>query len=103
MISREKYLLTCLAEEANEVAVRASKAIRFGLEEAQPGQDENNAERLMRELNDMMAVIQMLRNETVFDDQWCARSQAEKRFKVNHFYDYSVSLGEAVSPAEKGQ
>jgi hypothetical protein len=37
-MTREQHLLTILAEECGEVVQRASKAIRFGLDESQPGQ-----------------------------------------------------------------
>lgn len=73
-LSREQYLLTCLAEEASEVGEeaaklvkRATKAIRFGLEEVQQGQDKNNIERIAKviglmcyELNDLIAILEEL-------------------------------------------
>jgi len=60
MMTREQYLLTCLAEEAVEVAQRATKAARFGLDEVQPGQGLNNRRRLEGELEDLLGVMRML-------------------------------------------
>jgi hypothetical protein len=45
-MTREQHLLTILAEECGEVVQRASKAIRFGLDESQPGQLDDNKKRL---------------------------------------------------------
>lgn len=59
-MTRTEHLLTILAEECAEVAQRASKALRFGLSEVQPGQTYTNTERLFAELVDLEAVIGML-------------------------------------------
>lgn len=53
-------LLTILIEECNETAQRATKALRFGLTEVQPGQEKTNAERLVYEFNDIVAVMELL-------------------------------------------
>lgn len=95
MRDREKYLLDCLAEEASEVAIRASKAIRFGLQEIQPGQVYTNAARLRDELNDLLAVAEMLNAEAELYFQPCKDAMNAKQAKVNKFYNYSVELCEA--------
>lgn len=59
-MTEQEHLLTILAEECNEVAQRASKALRFGLFEVQSGQYFSNAERVFRELRDVEAVEEML-------------------------------------------
>jgi len=60
----EKELLTNLMEEAFEILTflgpRASKAIRFGLDEIQPGQELTNAQRLTQEIGDLCAVVDRL-------------------------------------------
>lgn len=56
---REHYL-TCLGEEANEVAQRVSKALRFGMDEVQAGQDKSNTDRIMDELRDLVCVAKIL-------------------------------------------
>lgn len=45
-MKRHEHLLSILAEECCEVGQRVSKALRFGLDEVQPGQDLSNAERI---------------------------------------------------------
>ena len=51
-----EHLLTCLAEECDEVGQRVMKALRFGLDEIQPGQDFTNAERIVLELHDLASM-----------------------------------------------
>lgn len=81
------HVLTILAEEAVEVAQRATKAIRFGLEEIQPGQADDNKRRLERELADLMAVAGLLGLEVREEDK------AAKLRKVDAFMAYSRSKG----------
>jgi hypothetical protein len=67
-MSRTKHLLTILGEECNEVAQRISKALRFGLEEKEPNQDKTNAERIVLELVDEIAVLIMLFDAGVLEE-----------------------------------
>jgi hypothetical protein len=64
-MTREQHLLIKLSEECAEVAHRVSKALRFGLDEIQPGQDLDNGERLWQEIHDLIAVIEMLGEEDI--------------------------------------
>ena len=73
-MNKEHYLLICLAEEASEVAEaadklvkRATKAMRFGLDEVQVDQLLTNKERitytiydLILELNDLISIADEL-------------------------------------------
>jgi hypothetical protein len=59
-MERTQYLLICLSEECAEVSQRASKALRFGLQEVQSGQEQTNAERIAQEFQDLLAIIEML-------------------------------------------
>jgi hypothetical protein len=52
----ERELLTILIEECAEVAQRATKMLRFGVHEVQPGQPDDNAKRLSLEVGDLEAV-----------------------------------------------
>ncbi len=60
-----RELLTILIEEAAEVQQRATKALRFGIEEVQPGQLLSNAQRLALELGDLSEVVSRLIAEDV--------------------------------------
>lgn len=62
-MNRQDHLLWNVAEECAEVAQRASKAARFSLQEIQPGQELTNAQRLVQEYADLVAVMQMLEEE----------------------------------------
>jgi hypothetical protein len=101
MMTRTEHLLCILAEECSEVAQRASKALRFGLAEVQPGQTLTNAQRIMEEVNDFIAVYQMLAGPVVaptsplFEGNagdWTAAIKT-KQEKVEKFLRYSAELG----------
>lgn len=93
-MNRTEHLLTILAEECAEVAQRAAKALRFGLEEVQPGQEATNAERLLAELVDLDAVIGLCVEEGLIDDPHEQESSYERKLeKVERFLRYSVECG----------
>jgi len=65
---RERETLIILMEEALEVVHRASKALRFGLSEIQPGQPYTNAARISREVGDFFAVAALaVEEKTLFE------------------------------------
>jgi hypothetical protein len=53
-MNRDEHYLTTLGEEGAEVAHRASKALRFGTSEVQPGHSDTNAERLREEVYQLL-------------------------------------------------
>ena len=91
-MTKKQLLLTKLAEECNEVAQRALKAQQFGTEEIQPGQELNNYQRLHLELNDLLAVVEMLNEETGFNFKVSKKMIQDKKTKINKFYQYSKKL-----------
>jgi len=93
-MNRAEHLLTILSEECNEIGQRASKALRFGATEMQPGQDLTNAQRIVAELIDLMAVTEMLIEEGVIVvPASTAAAKAAKRAKVERFLLYSAQCG----------
>jgi NTP pyrophosphatase (non-canonical NTP hydrolase) len=89
-----EYLLTCLSEECSEVAHRVSKAIRFTREECEPGQNYTNAERIVLELADLIAVMEILIDQRVITDPRNEIAHiAAKKEKVERFMDYSEKIG----------
>jgi hypothetical protein len=62
-MNRREYLLIQAGSECNEVAHRASKALHFGLQEVQPEQSLTNAQRLVGEYVDLLAVMEMLEED----------------------------------------
>lgn len=90
-MTEEQLLLTIVSEECNETGQRASKAIRFGLQEVQAGQTLNNAERLLYEFNDLVAVMEILfdtRIEKLLDPAMIN----QKKDKVEEYMELSREL-----------
>jgi hypothetical protein len=95
-MTRADHLLWIIAEEAVEVAQRASKAARFGLEECEPGQELNNASRILWEMSHLLAAMEML-----MDDNFVFRAAnrdhgkdlkiwgSEKKAKVEKYLKHS--------------
>lgn len=54
MMTAQQYILGKIAEEANEIAQRALKAQQFGIEQTEPGKEQDNGERLETEILDLM-------------------------------------------------
>jgi hypothetical protein len=95
-MNRTEHLLTILAEECCEVAQRATKALRFGLDEVQPDQTESNAERMLAEYCDLIAMMEMLEMEGLlsrFGPGKTAILIRDKKAKVEKFIAYSARLG----------
>ena len=99
-MNREQMLLLLLIEECQEVSQRASKAIRFGMDEVQPdqpnGETGNNRERLLREFNDLLAVMEMLSDEGHFGHDGIFRIPEwieEKKKKIEKYLEYSKECG----------
>lgn len=70
-MNKKEHLLTILSEESVEVALemlqgllqfvqRITKALRFGINEVQEGQDRTNLDRLRQEFAEILAVYEML-------------------------------------------
>lgn len=91
-----EHLLTCLAEEAGEVAKDVHKSLRFGLNDRNVLKPDGptNRERLIEELNDFMAVVDMLVQREILPANWQNSDKQEaKQHKVAKFMDYAVQVG----------
>ncbi|BDT74011.1 hypothetical protein os4_35640 (plasmid) [Comamonadaceae bacterium OS-4] len=91
-MNRTEYLLIQAGSECNEIAHRASKALHFGLQEVQPEQPLSNAERLVGEYVDLLAVMEMLENDELIHMPTGEelRSQiAAKKAKVEKFMRFA--------------
>jgi len=92
-MTREEHLLVILAEECNEVAQRVAKALRFKLVDpngSEPNQPYTNKDRLILEINDLLAVIEM-----IFEDQDIVSTMLknDKKQKVEKYLKLSKELG----------
>lgn len=97
-MTRTDHLLDILIEECAEVIQRATKAKRFGLEEVQPEQPLTNNQRIVYELNDVLAVAEMLLGPSWDDND----AIIAKRRKVEHFLEYSKECGTLDEREVKG-
>jgi NTP pyrophosphatase (non-canonical NTP hydrolase) len=95
-MSLTDYLLSHLAQECCEVAIRCTKAQHFGLDEIQPEQGLTNRQRIAEELCDLLAIVDEMQEIEILvpfsrrDHQ--ARISAKIR-KAGQFRDYSRKLG----------
>lgn len=85
-----QYLLGKLAEEAAEVAQMALKCQQFGLHDQY--KEELNSERLRAELNDLMAVIELL-NEASDLAYKAPNNFAHKNKIIMEWAEYSCNIG----------
>ena len=92
-MNRVNYLLECASEECAEVIQRISKALRFGLNEIQPGQELTNAQRLEYELHDLYAIIDLIAQEGIISKYINDEAIDAKQEKVEKYYNYSKELG----------
>lgn len=90
-MTREQYLLTCLAEECSEVALECAKGIRFGLTDEFSGPKVRD--RLAEELAQLQGVLTMMADMidlTVVNDP---DRHYIKTVKVLKFMAYSRERG----------
>lgn len=87
-MTTKEHLIAILAEEGVEVAQRATKALRFGLTEIQPGQTLNNAERITQEFADLCGIYELSGLPPPSRDAIQA-----KKAKVLQFLGYSKECG----------
>ena len=90
-MNRQEHLMTILTEECSEVQQAVTKTLRFGLDE---GRDIEctNAERLRAELNDLLAMVEMLEAEGI-DLSPDHSHRAAKKAKVEKYLLYSAECG----------
>ena len=94
-MTRTEHLLVILSEECAEVAKEVSKALRFGLDDAEPGKPETNREKIASEFNDLFAVMLMLKEEGIFEDKQLLTLEAikKKKARVERYLLYSQEVG----------
>lgn len=92
-MTRIEHLLWILSEECAEVAHRASKAARFGMDNIEEGQDLTNEQRIWVELNDLIAAAEMIADEYKLSSYSDERAIQRKKDKVEKFLKYSEEIG----------
>ena len=92
-MNREQHLLTKLSEECNEVGQVCSKIISLGLFNCKPGTRDTNKQRLIEEINDVLAVLNMIESEIFNTPIKNSKLMLEKIDKVNKYYKVAQQLG----------
>ena len=94
-MNRQEHLLVILSEECAELSKEVSKALRFGLNDHAPLSSETNAQRIVAEFNDLVAVFRMLAENDIFnpDELLNDNSIQEKKSKVERYLIYSKHVG----------
>lgn len=95
-----EYLISCLGEEAIETAMDlaklTSKANRFGIHDVNVLEPDGptNQERVVDELNDLLAVIELLVELRAIPADWISREKMDaKRDKLVKFIEYAAEAG----------
>jgi NTP pyrophosphatase (non-canonical NTP hydrolase) len=93
-MDRKDHYYTCLNEEAGEVIQAACKCMRFSEEDGYPNTDRTNISDLTKELNDVLAVIELLQEEGVVFNGLFDRDQIEtKKKRVKEWLEHSKKMG----------
>ena len=92
-MTHKEYLLACLAEECAEVGQAACKALRFGLDDKAEEHQLTNAEYLAAELNDVIAIVELLEEAGYLSRYSDFRMIEAKKIRVNHFMQHSIGKG----------
>ena len=94
-MNKEQSAFNQLMEECAEISIIASKIKRFGLDSFSLLDPEQTTNRklLIRELNDLMAAIEIINDRTDLDYSPDAKSIEMKKQKVQHFENISTEMG----------
>lgn len=78
-------LLTILTEECAEVQQRATKMLRFGVDEVQPGQSHDNAWRLGLEVGELLHMIDRCKETGLIPEDAIVDGRVRKRAQLAKF------------------
>jgi dihydroorotase len=95
-MKKTEHLLTCLIEECAEIQKSAAKALRFGLDDHAPNSDSTNADDISTEIYDLIAVIEMLKEENIIPNINTEESKSLiniKKEKVKKYMNYAKERG----------
>ena len=94
-INRTQHLLTCLIEECSEIQKDACKSLRFGLDDMNPRTEVKNRQAIAMEINDLLAIVEMLEEDSIVDLDLIGDRKAidSKKVKVEHYMEYAKQQG----------
>lgn len=81
----QREILEILIEECGEVIQRATKMLRFGVLEVQPGQDLNNTQRLAMEIGDLLEVTNHVNRAGLCPNEYVEKGMAQKADKLQRY------------------
>ena len=89
-----EHLFACLSEECGEIVQEVGKVHRFGVADHNPTIMDfvPNEERLSNEINDLMGVVEMLKERGV-KIELSATKMLEKKAKVEKYMEYTRERG----------
>ena len=85
MNSKEKEVMDILQEECAEVIQAVSKISRFGLDNFKPGKPKTNREHLEEELGDLLAMVDILLELGVVNEEALQRAEVAKIEKLKRW------------------
>lgn len=92
-MNTNEHLLTILGEEASEVIKDVSKSLRFGLDDRHKIEGPTNMEKLVNELNDFVAVVDLLVQHAMLPSNWeSPAKQLKKKQRVAEFMAYAKKV-----------
>lgn len=93
-MNRKDHYFTILQEECGEVIQASAKCLRFGELDGYPGTDRINVNDLVKELNDILAMVELLKEVGVDLTNFGNLDDIEaKKTKVKKFLEYSRECG----------
>jgi len=103
-MTKTQHLLLKLTEECAEVQKEVCKALEFGLNSTNPETQEVNRLAIAKELNDLLAVVEMLSKDSdvlntsvIYSDE----AMQVKKDKVNRYMRFAKEIGELDEKAKK--
>lgn len=96
-MNEEQFLLGKLAEECTEIAQDALKTQQFGFDSCNPDTGLSNVEYLNNELNDLFAILEMLKEGGYYEFIPDSNAIQAKKEKVLKYLEFSKQLGKVDS------
>lgn len=81
----DREILVILVEECSEVIKAATKLIRFGAGDAEPGQESTNAQRLAHEIGDLIETVALAIKSRLVTEDDIALGRVSKQKKLAKF------------------
>lgn len=100
-MQKDQHLWLKLAEECTKLAHMALKVHQFGPTQVHPTGKDNNITRAAREMLDVVAIVQMLRDDckldltSVFSESDTNNHILNKKRKIYKYYELTKQLGRA--------